>query len=167
MAQNLSSTPPIASPDQEPLVRWTNPAGHALALGIDGTLRVDWFGGSSGYPCNVDLVLALQRTGGSYDVLFAQTVSKPHSDLTPESLDVPVDVSAVVGTEDSILLSLRADGQSLDNWVILEDPLRITIIPEPSSLALIVSAAGVLGCFLGRRASFACKLVLPPHRPAG
>jgi hypothetical protein len=144
MTQNLSPALPISSPDQEPIVRWLNPASYTLDLSVAGTLRVEWTGEGTGYPVNVDLVLAQESAGGSFSILFATTVSKPHNDSTPETLDVPLNSSAVVSAGDSLLLSLRADGQNLHNWVILDDALTITIIPEPSGFALLAVGAGAL-----------------------
>ena len=77
--------------------------------------------GATGSPVNVDLVLTQESTGGEFDILFATTVSKPHNNTTPEDLEVPVSASALVNAGDSLLVSLRADGSSMGNWVNLYD----------------------------------------------
>ena len=136
---NLGADLPISSPDQSPVVRWMNPLQQLTQLSIAGTLQVGWQGEDSGYPVDVDLVIAQESAGGVFDILFANTISKPHDDSTKEFLNVPVNTFASVKPGDSIIFSLRANGQSAGNWITLQDdPLTLTIVPEPSTGALVV-----------------------------
>lgn len=127
MTQSLSPTPPITSPDQSPLVRWMNPADEPLQLSISGIFSVGWEGLTGGYPVNVDLVVAQESAAGAFHILFTNTVSKPHSDATAEVLDVPVNTSALVNPGDNLLITLRANGTNIGNWITLADPLTIVV----------------------------------------
>ncbi len=150
MLQNLANSPPISSADQSPLVRWIDPLSQSTLLSITGTLRVEWQGATGGYPVNVDLVIAQESSAGIFDILFSDTVSKPHNDTTTEFLDVPVSTTTLANPGDSLVYSLRANGESSGNWITLDDPLTITIVPEPAAVAML-GLGGVVFCALRLR----------------
>lgn len=137
MSLNLTQDPPISSPDESPLVQWIDPVQQAFEMNIAGTLQVGWQGETGGYPVDVDLVIAQESAGGTFNVLFADTVSKPTDDTTKEFLNVPVNVCALISPGDSLIFSLEADGESSGNWITLDDGLTLTIVPEPSTLVIL------------------------------
>lgn len=151
LTANLANTPPIASPDQSPLVRWTNPVNQSVSLGISGTLQIGWGGETGGYPADVELVLARETIAGTFAVLFGATVQKPHNDTSFETLDVPVNLLTQINAGDSLIVSLKVDGQSNGNWITVTDPLTLSIVPEPSTFVL--SVAGIIALVAFRRRS--------------
>lgn len=88
---------------------------------------------------SVDLVIAQESIGNVFDILFANTFNKPHNDTAKEALDVPVNTYALIKPGDSLIFSLRANGQSAGHWITLQDdPLSLTIVPEPSAFAVFL-----------------------------
>jgi hypothetical protein len=129
LLQNITVAPPSANPDLCPIVRWLNPVNESLHLGLAGTLRVTWSGDPGSCPVNVDLVIAQVNSAGKLWTLFTNTLTKPHSDTSVESVNVPVDLSTPVSAGDSLLVSLRADGECPGTWIILEDSLTLVLQP--------------------------------------
>lgn len=163
MSLRLVDAPPNTSPVQAPVVWWTNPSSQPLGLEISGIFTVGWQGGTTGYPVDVDLVIARKTAAGVFDVVFSTTVGKPHDDLTKEFLDVPVAGRTQVNPGDSIIYSLWSNGEMYNdwarasdaNWLTLDDPISIrivSVVPLPPAVwSGLILLAGLVLMHIHRR----------------
>jgi len=141
--------------DRVPMVRWENPGGDNMQVGVSGQYNVLWSGNLLvGDAVDVELVVARERVlTGDVDVLFSTRVSKPTPGFSVgDNVDVPVDLSMIhLDDGDSLIFSGRAmDRKSgLGRWVVISDQLGIEVVrvPAPGALALL----GLAGLSAARR----------------
>lgn len=179
-AQNLNVNPPISrwalthdvsvdfhSWQYVPQVRWLNPVGDGALVDIftysGHPLTVEWTGGNGLSP-NFDVEFAIAKfdaSAGVYNLLYSQSLVNP----APGSQNPPFSQASIsfrlnsvrFDSGDSLVYSLRivGDGPNGLNWVNLYDhPLYmrlVSVVPEPSTSALMFCGLGVSALFVRRR----------------
>ena len=118
-----------------PVMRWTNPAGDGLTIDIAGDLILAWSGlGGVGTDVDMDVVIAhVDKSEGTTNVLFSDTLSNPAPGEIGAAVTLPVDLQGVtVDAGDAIIISHRGrEAVGTSHWLNLGDDITITLAGVP------------------------------------
>jgi len=129
---------------------WDNPTGSAITVDITGTVtftkNINEVGGAQ-------FALVQRTTGGTNTLLDSAdwTTGVGVGDTTAN-----FNISAtgiVVAAGDQLLFGMREYGTNANRFWYTDDDLTVTVVPEPSSYAVIVGLIGLGFAIWGRRRS--------------
>lgn len=173
-SQNLNVNPPISrwalthdvsvdfhSWQYVPQIRWVNPVGDGAIVDVftysGHPLIVEWAGGNGTAPgFDVEFAIAkFDKSSNSYELLFSDLLTNPAPGSTNPPFPRDTTSFRLNGIRfdagDELVYSARivSDGPVGLNWVNLYDhPFYmklVTVVPEPSSYALMLLGLGALG----------------------
>ncbi|MFI4916297.1 MAG: PEP-CTERM sorting domain-containing protein [Phycisphaerales bacterium JB060] len=130
-----------------PIVRWMMPEGTPeLNIDVNGQFDVLWTGHEyRGTDMDVELVIARETAGGSFDVLFSDVLSKPTPGVSiGDTASSMVNLSGIsMADGDSLIISGRGVSSvgtgDEGRWIDITDDLNVSVsaVPAPASLALL------------------------------